>query len=302
MTRRLLFALTVFVAAALAIGLGAALMLGDDSAPDPAGQSVPSAPETATPNRATVWAVGDGADGGDAASRVADVIERGRPDRVLYLGDVYETGTAEEFENRYKTIYGRFDKIAAPTPGNHDWPNHDTGYDPYWNAANPQVPTNRHYYRLRAGGWELLSLNSESGLESGSPQMRWLKAQVRGAAGTCRIAFWHRPYLNAGKHGDQEDVAPLWRAVQGRAALVLTGHDHNLQHFKPRDGLVELVSGAGGHDLYQSNENDPRLVWDEDDEFGAVRLDLRPGLARLAFIDADGNTLHSGRVRCRPIE
>lgn len=299
MTRRLLFALTVFVAAALVIGLGAALMLGDDDTADPAQQTVQGAPKDATDGSATVWAVGDGADGGDAASRVADVIERGRPDRVLYLGDVYESGTPEEFENRYKTIYGRFDKIAAPTPGNHEWPNHDAGYDPYWSTANPEIPTNRHYYRLRAGGWELLSLNSESGLDSGSPQMRWLRSQMRDASGTCRIAFWHRPYLNAGKHGDQKDVAPLWRAIQGRATLVLTAHDHNLQHFKRRDGLVELVSGAGGHDLYQSDENDPRLAWDEDDEFGAVRLDLRPGLARFAFVDADGNTLHRGRVRCR---
>ncbi len=295
MRRRPLIYLGILLAAIVGTGIAAILPRGEDDA----GDSAPASGRTTPKGTATVWAVGDGADGGGDALRVADVIERGRPDRLLYLGDVYDAGTRDEFENRYKPVYGRFDKIGAPTPGNHDWPNHEAGYDPYWDAANPEVPTDRHFYRFKIGGWEVLSLNSESGLDSGSPQMRWLTQRMRDASGTCRIAFWHRPFLNAGKHGDQESVAPLWRAVRGRAALVITGHDHNMQHFKRRDGIVELVSGAGGHDLYSSNENDPRLVWDEDDEFGALRLDLRRGLARFRFVDDAGKTLHRGRVRCR---
>jgi 3',5'-cyclic AMP phosphodiesterase CpdA len=245
-----------------------------------------------------VWAVGDGADGSDSARDVADMIERAQPDRVLYLGDVYDAGTAEEFDRNYEPTYGELAPITAPTPGNHDWANRGQGYDRYWKRFG--VPTNRHFYSFKTGGWEIVSLNSESGLERGSPQRRWLRGALS-ERGTCRIAFWHRPYLNAGKHGDQRQVRPLWRALRGRAALVLTGHDHNMQHFKPRNGLVELVSGAGGHERYQSNGNDPRLVWDEDDEFGAVRLDLRSGEARFRFVASGDKTLHSGRVRCRPL-
>jgi hypothetical protein len=81
--------------------------------------------------------------------------------------------------------------------------------------------------------------------------------------------------------------------------LVLNGHDHNLQHFKPRYGIVELVSGAGGKDLYSSDENDPRLVWDEDDRFGAVRLRIRGRVARFTFVSPPDHALHSGSVRCR---
>jgi hypothetical protein len=254
------------------------------------------AKSSASRSSATVWAVGDGADGSDNSRRVAKMIERAKPDRLLYLGDVYDEGTREEFERNYEPAYGRFDSIAAPTPGNHDWPKHDEGYDPYWKANG--LVTNRHYYSFRAGGWEFLSLNSESGLEEGSPQRRWLKHRVRGR-GTCRIAFWHRPYLNAGKHGDQEDTAPLWNAVRGRAALVISGHDHNFQHLKRHDGIVQLVSGAGGQELYPSNQHDRRLVWDEDDEYGALRLRLRPGVARFRFVAMSGRTLHSGSVRCR---
>ena len=64
---------------------------------------------------------------------------------------------------------------------------------------------------------------------------------------------------------------------------------------------MELISGAGGHEHYSSNQNDPRLVWDEDDEFGALRLDLRPGLRALPLRRTRAaRTLHRGRVRCRP--
>jgi hypothetical protein len=244
-----------------------------------------------------VWAIGDGADGGAKARRVAEMMARSKPDRMLYLGDVYDEGTREEFENNYRPAYGRFDSIAAPTPGNHEWHNRAEGYDPYWKAAG--LVTNRHYYSFRTAGWEIISLNSESGLEEGSPQRRWLKRRVRGN-GTCRIAFWHRPFQNAGRHGDQKQTRPLWRAMRGRATLVLNGHDHNFQHFKRRDGIVQLISGAGGHGLYQSDESDRRLVWDEDDEFGALRLDLRPGVARFRFVALPGRTLHRGTVRCRP--
>jgi hypothetical protein len=281
---------------AVVVGLGSVPVAcgGGDSSTS----TVRTAPKSDSSSKRTavVWAVGDAADGGDRSHEVADMIAEGKPDRVLYLGDVYDDGTQEQFAENYKPAFGRFDSITAPTPGNHDWRNRAQGYDPYWKAAG--LVTNRHYYSFRAGGWEFVSLNSESGLEKGSPQRRWLKQRMRGR-GNCRIAFWHRPYLNAGKHGDQEDTEPLWRAVQGRAALVLNGHDHNFQHFKRRDGIVELISGAGGHDLYQSNERDPRLVWDEDDQFGALQLKLRSRVARFRFVALPGKTVHSGTVRCR---
>ena len=297
MTRRSIVLLLVLLAAAALTAGAAALWLGGDD-DSPAAKSLPADnPAADSRKAAAIWAVGDGADGGPEAKQVADLINRAKPDRFLYLGDVYDDGTPEEFNTNYRPAYGRFDKVGAPTPGNHDWPEHDAGYDPYWRKANPRIPQNRHYYRFRIGGWEVLSLNSESGLEAGSPQMRWLKVQVR-KPGTCRIAFWHRPFLNAGKHGDQEDVGSLWRTVRGRAAIVVNGHDHNMQQFKPKNGIVELISGAGGHDPYDVNASDPRLVWSRDNTPGALRLDLRPGVAHFRFVSPGKGSLHQGTVHC----
>jgi hypothetical protein len=241
--------------------------------------------------------VGDGANGQPVSRRLAREIARSRPDRLLYLGDVYESGTREEFRRNYTPVYGAMRGLTAPTPGNHEWGNRDEGYDEYWRAARGTV---RPYYSFNTAGWEILSLNSETELDEDSGQVRWLRAAVR-ESGTCRIAFMHRSYLSAGRHGDQGDLAPLWQALRGRAAIVLGAHDHNMQRFRRRDGLVQFVSGAGGDGLYESDENDPRLAWDEDDVYGAIRLELRPGLARFRFVELGGRPLHSGRVRCRPL-
>ena len=73
-----------------------------------------------------IWAVGDGADGGSQGKQVARMIRADRPDRFLYLGDVYERGTAAEFRRNYSPVYGALNRITSPTPGNHEWGNRRT--------------------------------------------------------------------------------------------------------------------------------------------------------------------------------
>src|SRR5687767_12250731 len=87
-----------------------------------AGLAVLGAPE---PPRAAgssiVWAAGDGADGGSDSREVAAMIASRRVDRFVYLGDVYGSGTAAEFESNYRPVFGRFDAVAAPVIGNHEY-------------------------------------------------------------------------------------------------------------------------------------------------------------------------------------
>jgi hypothetical protein len=245
--------------------------------------------------RAVLWAVGDGADGGAPAKRLAGRIESARPDRFLYLGDVYEAGTTSEFETSYASTYGRLAPITAPTPGNHEWPNHSSGYDRYWRHITGKrlAP----YYSFRVGGWEIISLNSETAHDAHSRQLDWLRGRLAGT-GTCRLAFWHRPRFSAGVHGDQPDVAPFWAALRGRARLVLNGHDHNLQRLEQTGGIVELVAGAGGHGHYRVDRSYRRLAFGDDSHYGALRVSLRPGAAAYAFVALNGRTLDRGRVRC----
>ena len=243
---------------------------------------------------AAVWAVGDGADGGRSGRAVAARIARLGIDRLLYLGDVYSTPTG--FASSYGPTYGRFARITSPTPGNHDWPTHSVGYDPYWRHVFGRTP--RRYYSLRVAGWQIISLNSEIRHDRGSPQLRWLHAAVRGP-GDCRIAFWHRPRYSAGVvHGDAPDLQPFWDALRGHARIVLNGHEHDMQRFAPRAGITEFVSGAGGSGRYALQPH-RGLVFGDARYYGALRLRLSRGHARYAFIAVGGQTLDSGTLACK---
>jgi len=254
--------------------------------------------EGTDPTRAIVWAVGDGADGSARARRLARLIARDRPDRFLYLGDVYETGTAEEFRRNFAGVYGGLAEITAPTPGNHDWGLHREGYDPYWRSVTGR--RQRPWYRFRLGGWEIFSLNSEAPHGPRSRQLRWLRQRLEGAEGSCRIAFWHRPRLSAGVYGDDASYEPFWRVLKGKARLVLSGHEHNMQRFRPRNGIVQLVAGAGGRTLHPLHA-DGRLEFGRDSRVGALRMVLNEGRAWLSFRRLDGRRLDASSVTCEQL-
>jgi hypothetical protein len=258
----------------------------------PSGGYVPSV----RGDSAVLWAVGD-ADGGTGAKAVADRITRSRFDRLLYLGDVYDRGSARDFRENYAPLYGKVARRTAPTPGNHEWGNRATGYEAYWRRVRGTPPA---YYAFRAGGWQVLSLNSEAPHDAGSEQVRWLERKLRGA-GTCRLAFWHRPRYSAGtKHGDQSDTSSLWNPLRGKAVLAVGGHDHDMQRFEPVDGITQLVTGAGGRHHYAlGSGSDGKLAFGDDQRYGALRIALRPGRADLTFVAADGRVLDRHSVGCQ---
>ena len=245
---------------------------------------------------ATLWAVGDSADGGKRAAGVAKLIGHDPPQRLLYLGDVYERGTAAEYERNYESAYGRFASFTAPVPGNHEWYLRDEGYRPYWESKKGRsVPD---YYDFRIAGWQILALNSEDEVEPDSDQVKWLEGRLKDARGTCRLAFWHRPRYNAGSHEDDPKMEPLWRPLVGKAAVVVNAHDHDMQRLKPEDGIPTYIAGAGGHSRYFVDEEDPRLAFSNDEVDGALRIKLRPGKADLSFVAANGKVLDESTVNC----
>ena len=200
---------------------------------------------------AVVWAVGDGADGSARAKRLARLIAGDEPDRFLYLGDVYETGSAEEFRRNFAGVYGALAEITAPTPGNHEWGRRREGYYPYWAAVTgrrqrPVVPLPTR----RAGRSSASTPRRRTG--PGSRQLRWLRRQLDGRAratagsrsGTGRAAA-------PGVYGDDASYEPFWRALRGQGAAGAERRTTTTcSGCAPRDGIVQLVAGSGGRELY----------------------------------------------------
>lgn len=247
------------------------------------------------PRAPVVWAIGDGAAGTAAGRRLARRLIDDDPDRVLYLGDVYEAGSADEFSRNFARPYRPLLDRMLPTPGNHEWPARAEGYNPFWRGITG-APTPR-WYGVRIGAWQVLSLNSEAEHGEGSRQVRWLRRAVRRPA-RCRLAFWHRPRFSAGLHGDQGDMEPVWAALRGRATLVLGGHDHDLQRLRPIAGTVQIVSGAGGRALYGVDEDDDRLAFSDDRHFGAYRLTLHGDRVTAVALTARGRELDRTTIAC----
>jgi calcineurin-like phosphoesterase family protein len=254
-----------------------------------------SGPAPAQSERAVVWAAGDLATPGVRADRVAALVRRAKPDRFLYLGDVYETGTAEDFRRWYHPRLGRFARITEPTIGNHEWDNRFQGYYRYWYGRNGrQLPP---WSKSEIAGWEILDLNSQARHATDSAQLSWLRTALEGP-GDCRIAFWHRPRYSEGAYGGAPDLNPFWNALSGHARIVLSGHDHNLQRHSPQRGLVQYVVGAGGRARYKLHHGQSTMVWGTDRVDGALRMVLEPGRALLEFRAPSGRLLDRSTQRC----
>ena len=264
------------------------------------GASQPGARSAQTSaDRAVVWAVGDAATPGPAADKVAALVRRAQPDRFLYLGDVYENGTAADFRRWYHPRFGRLARITLPTIGNHEWGNRFAGYYRYWagRKGRKQPP----WSKISIAGWEILDLNSQAPHGAGSPQVRWLESALTGP-GDCRIAFWHRPRYSEGAYGGAPDLNPLWNRLAGHARIVLSGHDHNLQRHSPQNGITQYVVGAGGRGRYKLHRGPSTMVWGRDDVNGALRIVLNPGRALLEFRGARGRLLDRSHSTCSPGE
>jgi acid phosphatase type 7 len=250
------------------------------------------------PTRAVVWAVGDAATPGPAADRIAALVRRGRPDRFLYLGDVYETGSAADFRRWYHPRFGRLARITEPTIGNHEWAKRFTGYYRYW--AGQKGRKYPPWSKTRIAGWEIINLNSQAPHGTNSAQVRWLESALTGP-GDCRIAFWHRPRYSSGAYAGAADLNPFWNRLSGHARIVLSGHDHNLQRHRPQRGLTQYVIGAGGRPRYRLHGGfRSTLAWGRDNINGALRMVLQPRRALLELRGPGGHVLDRSHATCTP--
>lgn len=169
------------------------------------------------------------------------------------------------------------------------------GYWPYWALRF----TEPDYYSFEIGPWTFISLNSESENGEGSKQLDWLKGQLATRTDNCVIAYYHQPRYNAGQHGDQPAMEPVWRELRGRVALVLNGHDHNYQRIEVGGWPRELIVGTGGRGFYEIDQLYPGLEAFQNQQYGALKLELEPGRARHEFHTVGGTVFDRGEVGCR---
>ncbi len=262
----------------------------------------------------TVLAAGDVADcavPGD--EQTAALLDR-LPGVVLVLGDaVYPDGTADQFARCYGPSWGRHRSRTRPAPGNHEY--HSAGALGYFDYFGPAAgEPGRGWYSFDMGGWHIVALNSNctrvGGCDTGSPQQRWLSADLERHRTRCTLAYWHHPRFSSGtRHGSGPQVNALWRTLhEAGADIVLTGHEHNYERFAPLDaegrpaspGMRQFVVGTGGKSNYGFGPPLPGSEVRDDTSFGVLRLRLDPAGYEWKFEPVDGQGFSdAGTGQCR---
>jgi len=241
----------------------------------------------------------------------AALIARLDPDAVALLGDLqYETGSLADFQGSFDRTWGRFRDRMRPAVGNHEYGTPGAaGYFAYFGDRAGQPDEGWYSYGL--GSWRVVVLNANCGIvgcRAGSPQQRWLAADLAAHPARCTLAYWHQPRFSSGLHGSDAALAPLWRTLQrGGADVALSGHDHDYERFAPQDadgrldrarGIVQFVVGTGGKSHY------PILLAHRTSRahasvFGVLRLTLGRGAYRWRFVAEPGVGFRDGgTARC----
>jgi calcineurin-like phosphoesterase family protein len=248
----------------------------------------------------------------DSVAKVDDV--------VFLLGDnVYPDGSARDFALCFTPSWGdsakRIMAKVRPVPGNHE---HESVGDaaPYYEYFGKAAGSPRKgYYSYDFGEWHVVALNSEIVVNSSSftdleraAQEEWLREDLKGTQKKCTLAYWHHPFLSSGWHGSDTRLAGLWRILyENRADLVLVGHDHNYERFRPlaptgiadTAGIVQIIAGTGGGGLRNfRNTIAPNSAFRLQAYYGVLKLTLGAGEWRSAFIDTNGTVWDPSGGKC----
>jgi tRNA A-37 threonylcarbamoyl transferase component Bud32 len=258
----------------------------------------------------------------------ADLIHPSELAAVLALGDnQYDTGDYEDYLTYYDAEWGRAKSITKPVPGNHDYvappPATPVGYFRYFgeSVAGPQ---GQGYYSFDLGAcpdrpcWHFIALNSQlcvgsggcgparRGTEpsAGNQMYRWLRHDLATHPNKeypCTLAYWHHPLFSFSTgSGATPEVRPLWELLYAsHADVVLNGHSHNYQRWKPQDpaqraehdrGIRQFVVGTGGStkSFLQPGTWPANLVAAQDSAFGILKISLRRSSYGWTWVSANG--------------
>jgi calcineurin-like phosphoesterase family protein len=163
-------------------------------------------------------------------------------DFVLMLGDnLYGHERAgdfrRKFEEPYKPLLEAGIKFYAAL-GNHDDPN-ERFYKPF-NMGG------QRYYKFSQGNAEFFALDSNY---MDPQQLEWLSKHLQDSKADWKICYFHHPLYSDGKfHGADTDlrarIEPILRKHAVR--IVLSGHEHIYERFKPQNGIYYFVVGNSG--------------------------------------------------------
>ena len=239
---------------------------------------------------------------------------------VLVLGDAqYDTAKLSSFRASYEPSWGRLRPITRPAAGNHEYKTSGAaGYFDYFNGTGaftgPAGDRDKGYYSFDVGAWHLIALNSSDhcliiSCASGSPQERWLRADLAAHPTSCALAYWHHPRFNSGHDGNASFMQPLVQDLYAAGVdVLLGGHAHNYERFALQSpdgkldkarGMRQFVVGTGGAFYTAVGGAKPNSQVRQANGYGVLFMRLRPTSYDWEFVSAAGRRVtDSGTEQC----
>ncbi len=192
-------------------------------------------------------------------------------DFVIMLGDnIYGSHNPgdfqKKFEQPYKPLLDAGVKFYASL-GNHDDPKVEVLYKPF-------NMNGERYYRFSKGDIEFFVLDSNY-MDPG--QLKWLGDSLQASKAKWKIAYFHHPLYNYGKHHGADldlraQVQPLFDKFG--VNVVFSGHEHVYEHLKPVDNIYYFVLGSSGKLMTHDIKSTDQIVksFDENQTFMIVEI------------------------------
>jgi hypothetical protein len=285
-------------------------------------------PSEAVPigENARVLLVGDWGSGLERAQAVAAqmraVLDQGRAEgreqHVVHLGDVYFTGSEDEYRDNFLAHWpvdeGQ-DVGSFVLAGNHDM---YRGGHSYYDTAlrDPRFARQegKSVFALRGPSWQLLGLDTsheDERLANGQPE--WIERQLAVGAGLRTALLSHHQGWSAYEDAGRGLRSDLERVLgSGRVDAWFWAHEHRCLVYEPREGVgfASCVGHGGIPEYLIAREGDPHpegLKYDYRKKqgdgiepwntFGFAVVDLQGRDMTVRYIDEHGDAHHTEEVR-----
>lgn len=159
----------------------------------------------------------------------------------------------------------------------------------------------QRYYTFKKGDVQFFALDSNY---MDPTQLDWIQQQLRESNAKWKIAYFHHPLYSDGRfHGSDVDLRNQLMPIFEKYGVnvVMSGHDHVYERFKPEGGIYFFLVGNSGELRYHNlrhDASDMAAGFDTDRTFMLVEI----GGDKLYFqtISRTGQTVDSGVLQHQP--
>ncbi|PYY15223.1 MAG: metallophosphoesterase [Acidobacteria bacterium] len=245
--------------------------------------------------------IGDNGTGDTPQYEVAAEMEAYRKvvgyDFVTMMGDnIYGSHKPKDIERKFETPYKPL--LDAGVKFYACLGNHDDSNETLYKLFNMD---GQHYYSFKKGDVQFFVLDSNY---MDSKQLDWIQNQLSGSTAKWKIAYFHHPLYSDGRfHGPDLDLRKQLMPIFEKYGLnvVLSGHDHVYERFKPEDGIYFFLVGNSGELRYHNLRPGSNIMaagFDTDRTF--MLVEISGDKLYFQTVSRTGQTVDSGTLQRQP--